>query len=174
MKAPYERLESESKQVFEAFVIFRNLGTSRQLKDVSQQLGKNLSLIKRWSTKYNWMERARSYDDHMDKKALIENERLRKQMIKDHAEVSQKLLQKVKEAAAFIKPEKLTPYEIAKLFEVAVKVERLSRGESTDISEISHSGEGLEQSKLSIFERVNQYAELYERMAERKVKASQG
>ncbi|MDF2787670.1 MAG: hypothetical protein K0S80_768 [Neobacillus sp.] len=166
MKPSYERLEGESKQAFEGFVVYRNLGLTRNLKDVGKKLGKNHSLIKRWSSHHNWVERARAFDEEMDRKAILENEQLRKQMIKDHAEVSRQLLFKVKEAVEHIKPENLSPYEIAKLLEIAMKVERLSRGESTDISEINHSGEvSGKVDEQDIFKRVDQYAELYEKMA---------
>jgi hypothetical protein len=167
MKAPYERQDGESKQAFEGFVVYRSLGLTRNLRDVGRKIGKNHSLIKRWSSQHNWVERAQAFDNEMDKRAILENAQLRKQMVKDHAEVSRQLLQKVKVAIEHIKPETLSPYEIAKLLEIAVKIERLSRGESTDISEISHSGEVTEKvNEQDIFKRVEQYAEIYKQMAE--------
>ncbi|CAH0347701.1 phage terminase small subunit-related protein [Bacillaceae bacterium CLA-AA-H227] len=167
MKPLYERQEGESKQAFEGFTIYRNLGLTRKLKDVGKKLGKNHSLIKRWSSQHNWVERAEAFDEEMDKRAILENAQLRKQMIKEHAEVSRKLLLKVKAAVEHIRPETLSPYEIAKLLEIAVKVERLSRGQSTDISEISHSGEITDKvDEQDIFKRVDQYAELYKQIAD--------
>lgn len=124
-------------------------------------------MIKRWSSQHNWVERAEAFDEEMDKRAILENAQLRKQMIKEHAEVSRKLLLKVKAAVEHIRPETLSPYEIAKLLEIAVKVERLSRGQSTDISEISHSGEITDKvDEQDIFKRVDQYAELYKQIAD--------
>src|SRR4051794_39217935 len=167
MKVPYERQDGESKQAFEGFVVYRNLGLTRNLKDVGRKIGKNHSLIKRWSSQHNWVERAQAFDNEMDKRTILENAQLRKQMVKDHAEVSRQLLHKVKVAIEHIKPEALSPYEIAKLLEIAVKIERLSRGESTEISEISHSGEVTEKvNEQDIFKRVDQYAEIYKQMAE--------
>jgi len=168
MKPLYERQEGESKQAFEGFTVYRNLGLTRNLKDVGEKLGKSHSLIKRWSSQHNWVERAQAFDEEMDKRAVLENAQLRKQMIKEHAEVSRELLLKVKDAVEHIKAETLSPYEIAKLLEIAVKVERLSRGESTDIAEISHSGEVTQKvNEQDIFKRVDQYAEIYEKMAKK-------
>ncbi|WP_075755287.1 phage terminase small subunit-related protein [Sporomusa sphaeroides] len=47
----------ESRQTLEAYRIFKSLGDSRRLKDVARITGKNLSLIKRWSAKYHWLQR---------------------------------------------------------------------------------------------------------------------
>ncbi|MED4588104.1 phage terminase small subunit-related protein [Priestia flexa] len=112
MKPLYERQEGESKQAFEGFTIYRNLGLTRKLKDVGKKLGKNHSLVKHWSSQHNWVERAEAFDEEMDKRAILENAQLRKQMIKEHAEVSRKLLLKVKAAVEHIRPETLSPYEI--------------------------------------------------------------
>ena len=131
--------------------------TRSSLKDVAEKLGKHRSLIERWSKNNGWVERAQAFDNEMNKRSILENAQLQKQMIKDHAEVSRQLLFKVKDAVKHINPETLSPYEIAKLLEIAVKVERLSRGESTDISEISHSGEVTQKvNEQDIFKRVDQ------------------
>ncbi|WP_169799859.1 hypothetical protein [Priestia flexa] len=43
----------------------------------------------------------------------------------------------------------------------------MSRGQSTDISEISHSGEITDKvDEQDIFKRVDQYAELYKQIAD--------
>ena len=47
----------ESRQALEAYRIFKSLGDSRRLKEVAGKTGKNLSLIKRWSAKYHWLQR---------------------------------------------------------------------------------------------------------------------
>jgi hypothetical protein len=157
MKASYERQGGKSKQAYEGFTVYRIMGITRSLKDVAEKLGRHRSLIERWSKNNGWVERAQAFDEELEKRAILENAQLRKQMIKDHAEVSRQLLFKVKDAVEHIKPKTLSPYEIAKLLEIAVKVERLSRGQSTDISEISHSGEVTQKvNEQDIFKRVDQ------------------
>lgn len=114
MKASYERQESESKQAqaYGGFTVYRNMGITRGLKNVAEKLGKHCSLIEQWSKNNGWVERAQAFDEELDKRAILENAQLRKQMIKDHAEVSRQLLFKVKDAVEHIKPETLSSYEI--------------------------------------------------------------
>lgn len=164
MSAPYERLDGESKQAFEAFTIYRDMGLARSITKVAQKCTKNESLLKRWSSKYDWVERCKAYDQEMDRLAILENEQQRREMIKEHAAVARAMLEKVKAATETLDPKTLTPNEMAKWLDIAVKVERLSRGESTDISEVTHSGE-VNANEQDIFKRVDQYAELYTKMA---------
>ncbi|USK72706.1 hypothetical protein [Peribacillus asahii] len=46
---------------------------------------KSTTLLSRWSSKWNWVERVRAFDDEMDRKALIQQEKKRKDMAKRHA-----------------------------------------------------------------------------------------
>ncbi|MEH7114554.1 hypothetical protein V7124_19640 [Neobacillus niacini] len=167
MVASYERQDEETKKAFEAFVEYRNMGMDRSLREVAKKLDKSLALIGRWSSANNWVERAAEYDKDMDRKALIEDEKKRREMVKRHANASMMFQQKVIERIRTIKPEELSPSELIRWFETSVKIERLSRGESTDISEIAHSGEVSEKHEYNIFQRVDQYSDLYKKMAER-------
>lgn len=162
---PYERQKGETKKAYEAFTIYRDLGIDRSIRKVAQKLGKSQQLMSRWSSQYNWVERAQAYDDEMDRLAILENEKERKEMLKEHNSIARKFLEKVKQGADAVKPETMTPNELAKWLEIAVKIERLSRGESTDISEINHSGEVDGKHEYNIFQRVDQYADIYEKLA---------
>lgn len=166
MKVSYERQEGESKQAYEAFTVYRNLGITRSLKEVANQLGKHRSLIERWSKNNNWVDRAQVFDDEMDRRAILQNEQERKEMIIKHTEIARRMLEKVKIAVEALNPETLTANEIVKLFEIAVKIERLSRGESTDVSEITHSGDATgTMDEQDVFKRVEQYAAVYKKLA---------
>ena len=50
----WERQPGESAQAYEAFAIYRDMGSNRSLRVVAEQLSKSDTLIKRWST---WMIR---------------------------------------------------------------------------------------------------------------------
>jgi hypothetical protein len=171
-KPPYERIEGETKKAFEAFTMYRDLGITRSLREVAQKLNKSLALIGRWSSKYNWVERSQTYDDEMDKKAILENEKKRREMVKRHANASSMFQAKVIERLNTLKPEELSPNDLIKWFTEAVKIERISRGESTDISEVTHSGEVKEKHEYNIFQRVEQYADLYKQLANRGIPPS--
>ena len=67
--AAWERQPRESAQAYQAFSIYRDLGEERALRAVAAQLGKSRALIERWSRNWNWVERARQYDDSLQREA---------------------------------------------------------------------------------------------------------
>lgn len=62
----WERQPGESAQAYEAFAIYRDMGSNRSLRVVAEQLSKSDTLIKRWSREKKWGERCRAYDNHLD------------------------------------------------------------------------------------------------------------
>ena len=66
---PWERMEGESAKAFEAFRIYRDMGPERNLRAVAQQCNKSVSLLGRWSGANQWVERARAYDNELERAA---------------------------------------------------------------------------------------------------------
>lgn len=163
-KKEYERIEGETTKQFEAFVVYRDLGITRSLREVVKKLDKSLALIGRWSSANNWVERVKKYDDDMDRAAILENEKKRRDMVKRHANQAMMFQSKILERLNSLNPDELSPSDLIRWFTEAVKIERLSRGESTDIAEVTHSGEVTTHDR-DVFERVDKYAELYKKMA---------
>ena len=88
---PWERQKVESAQAFEAFFLYLEMGGSRSLRAVSQELGKSKTLIDRWSRTYKWVERCRAWDNHLQyeaKKAAITEVR---NMTKRHVTMAQQI-----------------------------------------------------------------------------------
>jgi len=67
IKATWERKPDESHKAYEAFSIYRDMGINRNVRAVAQKLNKSLTIIGRWSSRYNWVERAGAYDDYYGK-----------------------------------------------------------------------------------------------------------
>lgn len=68
----WERQPGESAQAYEAFAIYRDMGSDRSLRAVAEKLSKSYTLIGRWSREKKWGERCRAYDNHLDDKARQE------------------------------------------------------------------------------------------------------
>ena len=66
----WDRLENESSVAYEAFKIYLEM-PDRSLPKVSQKLSKSLTQIKKWSSKFNWVERTAAYDS-----SIVEETRL--------------------------------------------------------------------------------------------------
>ena len=63
----WERQAGESYPAFEAFRVYLE---KRNLREVSERLSKNESLIKRWSTQNQWRERVDAWDNEISRRAL--------------------------------------------------------------------------------------------------------
>lgn len=75
----YTRLTGETAKAYEAFTVYRELETGkRSLEAVAQMLNKSKTLLARWSTANNWVERAAAYDDHLREQERLEYEKARK------------------------------------------------------------------------------------------------
>lgn len=60
----WERLPSDTDKSYEAFCIYRDMGASRSLEKVSKKLDKSVTLLGRWSSDHNWVDRVSAYDTH--------------------------------------------------------------------------------------------------------------
>lgn len=66
---PWERRDDESSQAWGAFETYRDLSSKRTLRAVATKLGKSETLMSRWSSDYDWPNRARLFDRWMDQQA---------------------------------------------------------------------------------------------------------
>jgi Phage terminase small subunit len=65
--AAWDRQKDEGDKAFEAFALYRTMGSARSLRKVAQELGKSDTLVARWSSKNNWTSRAVEWDFEQDR-----------------------------------------------------------------------------------------------------------
>ena len=124
---PWERQKGESEQAFEAFRMFRELGLKRSVGDVSKRLTKSRQLMSRWKTTWNWDERARAYDNELEKEARKEAVKNLKDMTKRHIQISVQLQAKALEALKSMSIEDMSAKDIKEFIKLATDLERLNR-----------------------------------------------
>lgn len=143
---PWEKLDEESSRSYQCFTIYRDLGKDRSLRkaaDVFYQDGERpatnsqVNQAERWSYTFGWVSRAEAYDHHLTEKFREEQEEQRRKMLERHATVATMFQRKIIERLQGLSVEELSPGVLARWLEVAVKVERLSRGEATERAEVS-------------------------------------
>ena len=139
---PWYRQPGEGAKAYQAFVIFRDMGPDRVVADVAKAMGRaSAAMIYKWSAQNNWQERVRQYENHLQKVATKAAEKARTEMLARHANeamlMQQIALQKLRE----VNPETVTVGDAVKMVDVAVKVERLARGEPTENVKEETSGE---------------------------------
>lgn len=136
----WERGPREGPKPFQAFALYRDMGPDRTLTRVAAQLGKNRSLIERWSSAWEWRKRVAAYDTYLDRRLRLETERkmeeARAEMVDRHASIATAALHKVTQrivgdpanGVEAVPVDALTLPELARVFEVFHKAERVSRG----------------------------------------------
>jgi len=103
--------------------------------------------LSRWSSRWGWVERSQRYDDHLQFQDRLRQEKERKDMLTRHGKIAvlgQNLVVKgIEKLLADVEQGKrdLSASDASRLLDVAVKIERLSRGEPTEISELGGSDE---------------------------------
>ncbi len=131
----WERQPGETGKAYSHFAKYRDLGPERSMEKLRKNLGVKVSQtrLEQLSVKYNWVNRAAAYDDYIDRKKREEKEKAILDMAERHARLAVAFQQKVVERLRELDSAELEPRDLSKWLDIAVKVERLARGEPTEI-----------------------------------------
>ena len=146
----YERRTDESTKAYEAFCVYRDLGAKRSTYKVAEELSKSEQLIRRWCAKYEWEKRCSAWDAEQDKIARQRQMQEILEMRVRHAKIAQTALEKVSDALAAVDPEQMSNADISRLMDVASKLERLSRGDTSEVIEERDGGEAVNPVQIYI------------------------
>lgn len=185
MEKPYQwdRQPEESVQQYERFCAYRDMKYQaddpgrilsageklalghrtgqRSLRRLADQMGCSRQSLEVLSTRFHWKSRAEAYDLDVEARIRAENEAVLFKMRKVHADLARSMLTKAARGLLLIQEDSLDAASVARLVDVGVKVERLSRGETTQNTAVSgvveHTGGlklegaagGLDLSKLT-------------------------
>jgi hypothetical protein len=137
---PWQRQRGESSKAFGYFVLYRDMpSTERSVAAAYRhKTGKTARQPPGWWTKlaqtWRWVERAQTFDDEQDRLFREASRKAIEEMADRHAKVAMLFTQHVVSRLAAIDPQELTAADLIRWFDTAVKVERLSRGEPTEIA----------------------------------------
>lgn len=196
----WEQQEGESSTAFTHFVVYRDMRypkTTKQIKDadgnvkktttetvmdgtvpyekrslrkVAAALGMNFRTIARQSEAWEWVKRCEAYDAYVDRSIREANEAAIRKMNQEHALLAQQMIRKATRRLLHMPDDQISAAELVRMVDVAVKVERLSRGESTENQAVTHNGEvevkkdaALDLSGLSN-EELDQFEQLLEKI----------
>lgn len=141
-QTPWSKRLRESGKAYEAFLVFRDLGSGRTRAETARRLGKSEALICTWGKRWDWNERAEAWDAHLEAERDAAHRSVAvapvyelAEMNRRHAGAATALLEKALAALELIEPEDLGPKDVLAYIVEAVKLERMARGESdTDSS----------------------------------------
>ena len=128
----------------------------RSLRKTAAHFCMNFRTIARQSEAGAWQKRVEAYDAYVDRIGREANEAAIRKMHTEHALLAQQMIRKATKRLLSIPETEISAAELVRMVDVAVRVERLSRGESTENQIVTHSGEvevkrdiGLDLSCLS-------------------------
>lgn len=150
----WDRLPGESATQYDRFCRYRDMRYTgadgrkldgiqspfrkRNLRGLAEEMGiKRYMTLGDASTKYNWVERCEAYDIEIERQNREQQEQAILKMNKDHADLAAQMVRKAAKRLLTIPEEELSAADIVRLVDVGVKIERLSRGESTENKQIS-------------------------------------
>jgi len=139
MTKKWERQPNETTKAYEAFCCYRDFGVSRSVRGVAQKLNKSDTIIGRWSTLHNWVERATAYDDHIEalERGAVEKERikLKRQRIKILTFYQSKLVEGMKD----LDPSSASWKDITAGLQMIAREMRAEFGEDKAVVEVNNT-----------------------------------
>jgi hypothetical protein len=113
----------------------------RSLRKVAAAFNMNFRAIARQSEAGQWVKRCEAYDVYVDRKNREAEQAAIIKMRQEHALLAQQMIRKATRRLLKLPEDEINAAELTRMVDVAVKVERLSRGESTDNQSVTHAGE---------------------------------
>jgi len=152
----WQRQPGESSKAFGKFCEFRDLGVERSLaklrRNHPEEEGWSRSVIAELSERWHWQSRARAWDDEQDRVRRLAQMEAVTEMAERQAKDGLDMQRLARGAMAkWVKPDPesgqlvlattLSPTEVVRLYRTGFEIERLARGEPTQVTEEKHAME---------------------------------
>ena len=146
MAHAFEQQSKESNKAFAAFSLYLSMGPERSLAMVAQELHKSVTMLGRWSAKFDWPARVQAHGAHL---AIVEREGVeaaarakgpiwearKQQLLETEWAMHERAIAAAKRGLDdYMKREKVYANlaDIARMLEIASKLGRLATGLGTD------------------------------------------
>lgn len=153
---PWERQQSESEEAYEAFSVYRDMLSKtgkRSTAKVGQELGKSKTLMDNWCKRWNWVERARTWDNELARQGKEQAAKDAREMQQRHVKIAKKMQLKALEALETLDPEMLDGNIVVKLIVEGTKLERSAREAGNDMA--SSGKEAAEDPLAGLVEAID-------------------
>lgn len=134
-KAEYEweRKKGESSESYAAFKLYYQMGDERSCAKVAKNLGRSNTLISGWCSKWDWVERARAYDNELARQEFAEACNAIKKMNEQQAQIGLLIQKKALEALKEMKSKELYPKLLLQYLVQGAGLERKARDSDVEI-----------------------------------------
>lgn len=105
---PWDRQPGETSKAYEAFSIYRDMGAERTVRATAEALTKSEQLIKGWSGKNRWVDRAAAYDSVPARAVVDAYQEMARDIAEQHRALSDKLMKRLSQNLDML-PEGMEP-----------------------------------------------------------------
>lgn len=144
----WERQPGETARAFEAFVVYRDMGASRSIRKVAQNLNKAVTTLAEQSSKYEWVKRVAAWDAEQDRINRIEMLDDMAKTRKKQRDQARKMQEKGMELLENIRLGDAKLSEIVSLLKAGMEQERIAIG---DVGEVIEERSGEAASPVQIY-----------------------
>nr|WP_325297138.1 hypothetical protein [uncultured Dysosmobacter sp.] len=170
----WERMAGESVQQYEKFCAYRDMRYTqppadkrkdddiprlditreRSIRGLARKLKMSRKALEPLSARFHWVERCEAYDLYILQRIRTKAEAEVLKMHETHAAIAAQMLKKALGRLLTLPDGEISAADLVRMVDIGVKVENLSRGESTERREIggevtTHTKETLDLSSLS-------------------------
>lgn len=129
----WERKKGESSESYAAFKLYYQMGDKRSCAKVAKNLGRSNTLISGWCSKWDWVERARAYDNELARQEFAEACNAIKKMNEQQAQIGLLVQKKALEALKEMKSKELYPKLLLQYLVQGAGLERKARDSDVEI-----------------------------------------
>lgn len=143
---PWERQPGESQKAWEAFLVYRNMPHKeetkgqRSVRKVAEKLVKSSTLISRWCTMWDWVNRAAEYDNELQRMDLREKKDSIRKMNQQQVQIGLSLQKKAIKALAALAIEDMSARNILDYLTQGIEIERRSRMDGIEVEATGTKG----------------------------------
>ncbi|MFI7278434.1 hypothetical protein [Streptomyces sp. NPDC049879] len=120
---PWERQSREAAGQFDMFERYADM-PRRSAPALARELGKSIAYVTQCAWAGRWRDRAEKRDTARAEERAARLSKARDDMVDQHLALSRRMLAKAAQAIQALRPEDMKPTEIARMVEVATKIQR--------------------------------------------------
>lgn len=145
-REPWDRQTGETNRQYSRFLVFRDLGRTRTLKQAVEMLhgvgdsGVGYRTLMQYAYEYRWTERAEAHDRAQDQLEAARLLQLRTEMYSRHRRMASGLQAKAVAALQLLQPGDMNPRDIVQFLKYGTDIEKGALGEPTQV--LQHQGPG--------------------------------
>lgn len=125
---PWEQQPGEKDRNYGYFMMFRDLGRTRSLRQASEITGRAINYLRVLQSTNKWVARADAWDTEQDRLFSARVVDQRKDMATRHLKAAQQLMGKALARLQTLEVERISPHALVLFIDTAAKIERWALG----------------------------------------------